>query len=89
MYLITSRIHIAPVFAGKLATGLQLAMVAGVLLAPEISRLVPGWHWMLRALWWSAAATAILATLIYIRNGSRYIEQFERAQAGQGHAQSD
>lgn len=78
VYLITSKIHIAPVFIGKLATTLQLSMVAGVLIAPEVSALLPGWIWFLRFLWWSAAGTALLATLIYIRDGSRYIEAYEQ-----------
>lgn len=81
VYLITSRIHIAPVFIGKLATTLQLSMVAGILIAPEVSRVMLGWIWFLRFLWWSAASTAILTTLIYIRNGSRYIEQYEQSLA--------
>ncbi|MHC4630893.1 MAG: CDP-alcohol phosphatidyltransferase family protein, partial [Planctomycetota bacterium] len=78
VYLITSRVHIAPVFIGKLATALQLSMVAGILIAPEVSSFLPGWIWFLRVLWWSAAGSAILATLIYIRSGSRYIEEYER-----------
>ena len=78
VYFITSQIHIVPVFIGKLATALQLSMVAGILIAPEVSGILPGWIWILRLLWWSAAGTAILATLIYIRNGSRYIEQYEQ-----------
>jgi len=78
VYLITSQIRIEPVFIGKLATTLQLSMVAGILIAPEVSRILPDWIWFLRTLWWSAAGTAILATLIYIRNGSRYIEEYEQ-----------
>jgi CDP-diacylglycerol--glycerol-3-phosphate 3-phosphatidyltransferase len=78
VYLITSKIHICPVFIGKLATTLQLSMVAGILIAPEASHIIPGWIWFLRILWWSAAGTAILATLIYIRDGSRYIEAYEQ-----------
>jgi CDP-diacylglycerol--glycerol-3-phosphate 3-phosphatidyltransferase len=78
VYLITSRVHIAPVFIGKLATVLQLSMVAGILIAPEVSSFLPGWIWFLRVLWWSAAGSAILATLIYIRSGSRYIEEYEQ-----------
>jgi len=81
VYFITSRIHIVPVFIGKLATTLQLSMVAGILIAPEVSGVLPGWIWFLRFLWWSAAGTAILTTLIYIRNGSRYIEQYEQSLA--------
>ncbi len=81
VYLITSQIRIAPVFIGKLATTLQLSMVAGILIAPEVSGVLPGWIWFLRFLWWSAAGTSILTTLIYIRNGSRYIEQYEQSLA--------
>jgi cardiolipin synthase len=78
IYFITSQIHITPALVGKIATVLQSSMVAAILLAPEFSALLPGWIWFLRVLWWSAAATAILATLIYIRDGSRYIEQYEQ-----------
>ncbi|MFA5239768.1 MAG: CDP-alcohol phosphatidyltransferase family protein [Phycisphaerae bacterium] len=78
IYFITSRIFIVPALIGKIATTLQLSMVTGILIAPEVSRFFPGWVWFLRTLWWSAAATAILATLIYIRNGIRYIEQHEQ-----------
>ena len=78
VYFITSQIRIVPVLIGKIATVLQLSMVAAILLAPEISRFVPVWIWLLRVLWWSAAVTAISATLIYIRNGSRYIEEYEQ-----------
>jgi cardiolipin synthase len=78
VYFITSQILIAPVFIGKLATALQLSMVAGILIAPEVSGVLPGWIWFLRFIWWSAAGTAILATLIYIRDGSLYIEQYEQ-----------
>jgi len=79
VYFITAQFLIAPVFIGKLATALQLSMVAGILIAPEVSSFLPGWIWFLRALWWPAAGTAILATLIYIRDGSRYIEEYEQA----------
>jgi len=78
VYFITFQVRIVPAFVGKVATTLQLSMVAAILIAPEVSRIIPGWIWFLRFLWWSAAATAIAATLIYIRNGSRYIEQYEQ-----------
>jgi CDP-diacylglycerol--glycerol-3-phosphate 3-phosphatidyltransferase len=78
IYFITSQVRIIPALIGKVATFLQLSMVTAILIAPEISRFVPGWIWFLRVLWWSAAGTAILATLIYIRMGSRYIEQYEQ-----------
>jgi len=78
IYFITFQVRIVPVLIGKIATFLQLSMVAAILLAPEISGFVTGWIWFLRVLWWSAAGTAILATLIYIRNGSHYIEEYEQ-----------
>jgi len=81
VYFVTSQIRIVPVLVGKIATALQLSMVAGILIGPEVSRVLPGWIWFLRVLWWSAAGTAILATLIYIRMGSRYIEQYEQSHA--------
>jgi CDP-diacylglycerol--glycerol-3-phosphate 3-phosphatidyltransferase len=83
IYFITDHVYIAPIIVGKIATVLQLIMVGAILLAPDISRIIPGWIWTLRVLWWSAAATAILATLVYIRNGNRYIEQYEQG-LGQG-----
>jgi len=78
VYFITSQVFVAPVLIGKIANWLQLSMVAGILIAPEVYSFFPGWIWVLRVLWWSAAGTAILATLIYIRNGSRYIEEYEQ-----------
>jgi cardiolipin synthase (CMP-forming) len=81
VYFITSHVHIVPVRAGKLATALQLSMVIAVLIAPELAAVIPGYRWFARTLWWSAAGAAVLAALIYIRNGARYIEQYERAQA--------
>jgi len=84
VYFITLQVRITPVLIGKVATTLQSSMVAGILLAPEISRFVSGWIWFLRVLWWSAAGTAILATLIYIHTGSRYIEEHEQQLEKQG-----
>ena len=78
VYFLTSRFLIAPVFAGKLATTVQLVMVAAILIAPEVSLVFSGWIWFLRFAWWSAAGTSILATFVYILKGSRYIEQYEQ-----------
>jgi cardiolipin synthase len=79
VYFVTSQFLIAPALIGKAATVLQLSMVAGILIAPEASSVLPGWIWFLRVLWWSAGGTAILATLVYIRNGSRYIGEYEQS----------
>jgi hypothetical protein len=32
-----------------------------------------------QVLWWSAAIAALIATLVYIRTGSKFIEQFEQS----------
>lgn len=81
VYFITSRVLIAPAMIGKFANTLQLSMVAGILIGPEVSGVLPWWIWFLRVLWWSAAGTAIIATLIYIRMGSLYIEKYEQNHA--------
>ncbi len=77
IYLITSHVHIVPIFAGKAATVLQLSMVAAVLLAPDIHPHLPLWRDFAQLLWWSAAGLAVATTLVYIRGGIRYIEKFE------------
>lgn len=79
VFLFTQQVHVLPVRIGKVATALQLVMVGMVLLAPEMSSFIPYYIWVLRVLWWSAAGTAILATGIYIRSGSGYIEEAEKA----------
>jgi cardiolipin synthase (CMP-forming) len=77
LYFLTLQVKIIPAFIGKIATTLQLSMVAAILIAPEVSRSLPGWIWFVRFLWWSSAVTAIIATLIYIHAGTKYIEEFE------------
>lgn len=69
---------IRPAKIGKAATVLQLLMVIFILIAPEMGGIFAGWIWFLRVLWWSAAGTAVIATLIYIREGSKYIEAYEQ-----------
>ncbi len=88
VYLTTSEIHIQPVFIGKTATTLQLAMVAAILIAPEVSTVIPDWMWFLRVLWWSAFGTAIWTILVYMRHGSRYIAEYESAKGGTNKPQS-
>jgi len=81
VYMFSQQVRIIPIKIGKLATGLQLTMVTAILLAPEISIAVPFWLWILRILWWSVAATAIIATALYIRAGSHFIEEAEKTSA--------
>jgi CDP-diacylglycerol--glycerol-3-phosphate 3-phosphatidyltransferase len=77
VFFITTEVRIVPVFIGKVATVLQMVMVSAILLAPEISSVLGWWIWFLRVVWWSAAGTAIIATLIYILAGSRYTVEYE------------
>lgn len=78
LYVLTSDAVVRPNFFGKASTMLQLLMVGAVLLGPEASDLLPRWGQFARVLWWSAATSAVLAALVYIRDGSRYIEAHER-----------
>jgi CDP-diacylglycerol--glycerol-3-phosphate 3-phosphatidyltransferase len=75
LYFMTFQVRIIPARIGKIATALQLSMVTAILIAPEASTIFGGWIWFLRFLWWSAAATAVITTFIYIRTGMRYIEE--------------
>ena len=79
LYVLTSDAVVRPNFFGKASTTLQLLMVGAVLLGPEASDLLPRWGQFARVLWWSAGTSAVLAALVYIRDGSRYIEAHERA----------
>ena len=78
IYFLTGKVLVVPVLAGKASTALQLSMVAAILIAPEVSSVLHGWVYFVRALWWSAAGAAVLATLVYIRAGSKFIEQYEQ-----------
>jgi len=78
IYFLTGKVRIVPVLAGKVSTALQLAMVAAILIAPEVTSVLPAWIWFLRVLWWSAGGAAVVAALVYIRMGSKFIEQFEQ-----------
>jgi cardiolipin synthase (CMP-forming) len=78
IYFLTGKIRVVPVFAGKASTALQLSMVAAILIAPEVSSVFHGWVYFVHVLWWSTAAAALIAALIYIRAGAKFIEQSEQ-----------
>ena len=77
VFFLTGKLRIMPVLAGKVSTALQLIMVASVLIAPEVVSVFPGWEYLVYFLWWAAAGAAFVATLVYIRLGAQFIEQFE------------
>jgi CDP-diacylglycerol--glycerol-3-phosphate 3-phosphatidyltransferase len=78
IYFMLGKVHIVTAFAGKASTALQLSMVPAILIAPEVSPFFHGWVYFVQALWWSAAIAALIATLVYVRVGSKFIEQFEQ-----------
>ena len=78
VYFLTGKVRVVPVFPGKASTALQLSMVPAVLIAPEVSSVFHDWVYFVQLLWWSAAIAAVIATLVYIRIGSKFIEQFEQ-----------
>jgi cardiolipin synthase len=78
VFFLTGKLRVVPVLAGKVSTALQLIMVAAILIAPEVVSVFPGWAYFVRFLWWVAAGAALVATLVYIRLGAKFIEQFEQ-----------
>ena len=77
IYLITSEVKIEPGRLGRLSTALQLAMVMAVLISPDVSAVWAGFKFMVAALWWSAAAMAVVTVIAYTRNGTRFLNEFE------------
>jgi len=80
IYLVTSKIKIVPVFVGKITTALQLAMVLAILISPDAAPLWPDFLFFLRCLWWTTSAMAIFTMIVYTRNGTRYLNEFEQQQ---------
>ena len=80
-YYLTKKVKVVPNILGKFCTGIQLGMIGSVLVGPEFSGFVNFWAFIVKMLWVLSALTAFFATLIYIRNGSRYIEEFQQAGA--------
>jgi CDP-diacylglycerol--glycerol-3-phosphate 3-phosphatidyltransferase len=78
VYFMTGQARISTVWAGKLATFMQLVMVASILIGPEMTRWVPLWAVWVRIIWWTAAISAIVAVTVYIIDGLRYISRFEQ-----------
>lgn len=77
-YALTRQVKIVPSLMGKICTGTQLIMVGATLTAPELSLVTGYWGSFVRLLWILSAVTAFFATLIYIRQGSGYIEEFDK-----------
>ncbi|MGD0077248.1 MAG: CDP-alcohol phosphatidyltransferase family protein [Sedimentisphaerales bacterium] len=78
VFFLTGKLRVVPVLAGKVSTVLQLSMVAAILIAPEVVSVFSGWTYFVQFLWWAAAVAALVATLVYIRLGGKFIEQYEQ-----------
>ncbi|MFQ5589541.1 MAG: CDP-alcohol phosphatidyltransferase family protein [Phycisphaerae bacterium] len=73
VYATTGQFFIKPRLCGKLCTLVQLAMIAFVLLAPDLP--VSFAHG-LRPAWWLASGLAIIATVDYLRVGNRFAADY-------------
>jgi CDP-diacylglycerol--glycerol-3-phosphate 3-phosphatidyltransferase len=82
VFFLTGKLRVVPVLAGKVSTALQLIMVAAILISPEVVSVFSGWAYFVRFLWWAAAGAALVATLVYIRIGAKFIEQYEQTSNG-------
>jgi len=88
VFFLTGKLRVVPVLAGKVSTVLQLSMVAAILIAPEVVSVFSGWIYFVRFLWWAAAVAALVATLVYIRLSSKFIEQYEQTSIASNGAHS-
>ena len=80
VYFITGHVRIVPNWAGKLSTFMQIVMVLGTLTAPEMTDFWGFWRFIVPGLWIVTGTGAVLATILYIRQGIRYIESFEKSE---------
>ena len=80
IYLVTSEVKIVPVAVGKITTALQLSMVLAILISPDITAHWPNFQFFVRFLWWMTSAMAILTMIVYTRNGTRFLNEFEQKQ---------
>ena len=79
VYFLTGHVRIQPIWAGKTSTFLQIMMVFTTLIAPELSEKLVFWPFIVHLFWFLTAASAVTATVLYIRGGIRYIDEFEKS----------
>jgi CDP-diacylglycerol--glycerol-3-phosphate 3-phosphatidyltransferase len=84
IYLVTSEVKIVPVTAGKITTALQLSMVLAILISPNITAHWDDYRYFVRFLWWTTSGMAILTMIVYTRNGTKYLNEFEQQQKKKG-----
>lgn len=74
VYLATTRIYIEPRLLGKWCTTMQLAMIIGVLISPDLPA---AFRVVLPVLWWLASALAVATIVQYFQMARRFLERHE------------
>ena len=58
-------------------------MVVAILISPDVMRFIDFYKYFVQGLWWATAASAVATIIVYTRNGSRYISEYEHRQKQQ------
>ncbi len=83
IFLLTGKVFVAPSAAGKICTAGQVAMVAAVLISPELNLLGPPiGTYLTRILWWAVAGMCLLSVISYTRIGLACVEEADRSDKG-------
>ena len=78
LFLLTGKVRVVPILAGKLCTASQLVMVSAVLISPDLNRLGHGIGLHLaQVLWWVVAAMGLWAVVGYTRLGLAFLAEEE------------
>ncbi len=76
IFLLTGSVHVLPSWPGKICTAGQVAMVAAVLISPELNLLglSAGTH-LARVLWYTVAGFSALSVISYTRIGLTFVAE--------------
>ncbi|MBN1764687.1 MAG: CDP-alcohol phosphatidyltransferase family protein [Sedimentisphaerales bacterium] len=85
IYMITSEMKIVPVLAGKTSTAMQLVTVLAILISPEATELVAWYPYVVKFLWWTMTVMGVITVIIYTRNGTRYVNEYEAVRRANNH----
>ncbi|MCF7958512.1 MAG: CDP-alcohol phosphatidyltransferase family protein [Phycisphaerae bacterium] len=84
IFYITSEINIEPGRMGKLCTALQLVMIAGILISPDVQKIWQNFKYVVMTIWWAATGASILAVIQYTRAGTRFMNKYEQDKIAKG-----
>ena len=82
VYLVTQELKVVPALAGKLSTALQLSLVLAILISPDAIRIFPWFGLFVKGLWWFTSGVAIATMIVYTRQGTRYVNEYEQRSKG-------